>query len=380
MTRILMHRDVPVARIDLTDDGHIGDVMDVSDPDHMPFGTTEHGAIRMDLLRSWWDDRSIPVGREGLDGVRAALGIDRTGTLLSRTMSLSLSDQYWVRMPHDDAGWDGVNFFTNAFAEYIGRLLFGERSEDGVEISSPDLTTDGVLRKRWTILDGRRCLIKGGSEPFMQEPFNEAIATIIMDSQGIENANYTIMWKDDVPFSICDDFIDADTELVTAANILRGIDRPDCDSYRDMYVDRCAGSGLDVRDSMSRMAFIDHIMLNTDRHLGNYGIVRDADTLEWVRPAPIYDTGTSLMCRNTTERIRKSIPSANDDMRMGNRIFSTDLDWLDVDAMYGTLPSIDRLLHSAADDHGSPEMTSERADAVLMLLERRMDGIADMLL
>lgn len=308
------------------------------------------------------------------------LGINDTKALLSKSMGLSLSDQYWIKRLHDNIKWNDVNFFTNSFTDDIGKLLFGEQLSGEIDVSSPDNTSDGVLRKRWTILDGRRCLIKGGSEPFMQEPFNEAIATIIMDSQGIENANYAIMWKDDVPFSICDDFIDADTELVTAANILRGIDRPDCDSYRDMYVDRCARSGLDVRDSMSRMAFIDHIMLNTDRHLGNYGIVRDADTLEWVRPAPIYDTGTSLMCRNTTERIRRSIPSANDDMRMENRIFSTDLDWLDVDAMYGTLPSIDRLLHSAADDHGSPEMTSERADTVLMLLERRMDGIADMLL
>lgn len=67
---------------------------------------------------------------------------------------------------------------------------------------------------------------------------------------------------------------------------------------------------------MARMTLIDHVMMNTDRHLGNYGLIRDADTLEWLGPAPIYDNGTSLMCRSSMERILASIPHANDDMRM----------------------------------------------------------------
>ena len=27
---------------------------------------------------------------------------------------------------------------------------------------SPDNTTDGWLKKRWTVMDGKRCLLKGG--------------------------------------------------------------------------------------------------------------------------------------------------------------------------------------------------------------------------
>ena len=38
---------------------------------------------------------------------------------------------------------------------------------------APDITTDGDLKKRWKIVDGKRCLIKGGSNPFRQQPFNE---------------------------------------------------------------------------------------------------------------------------------------------------------------------------------------------------------------
>ena len=48
-------------------------------------------------------------------------------------------------------------------------VLFGERKKkDALNFSSPDSTSDGNLKKRWKILDGKRCLIKGGSNPFRQ--------------------------------------------------------------------------------------------------------------------------------------------------------------------------------------------------------------------
>ena len=40
-----------------------------------------------------------------------------------------------------------------------------------MDFSSPDNTTDGNLKKRWKTMDGKRCLVKGGSDPFRQQPF-----------------------------------------------------------------------------------------------------------------------------------------------------------------------------------------------------------------
>ena len=44
------------------------------------------------------------------------------------------------------------------------------------------------------------------------------------------------------------------------------------------------------------MIVIRNIVLlgNTDRHLNNFGVIRDAKTLEFVRVAPIFDTGSCL--------------------------------------------------------------------------------------
>ncbi len=47
----------------------------------------------------------------------------------------------------------------------------------------------------------------------------------------------------------------------------------------------------------------DYLMANTDRHFGNFGVIRNVDTLEWVGPAPIFDSGTSLWHDKLTKAI-----------------------------------------------------------------------------
>lgn len=375
-----MHKNVSVADVMLNDDGYLLDVVCVNNSDHMPIGTVDSSGINVNDLRVWWTGRSIPASRSELRILLDSLDIRDAKILLTKSFGLSLSDQYWIRNSGSCVRWEDVNFFDNGFSDDIGNILFGKQMSGEINLSSPDNTSDGVLKKRWKIISGKRCLIKGGSQPFFQEPFNEVISSMLMDALGIDHAGYDLLWIDDNPYSVCEDFIDGSTELVTASRLMSNASGDNLDSYRDRFVSICMENGIDISGHMARMTLIDHIMMNTDRHLGNYGLIRDADTLEWLGPAPIYDTGTSLMCRSSTERILASISHANDDMRMENRIFTTDLDWLDVDAMFGTLPRIEKLLHSASDEYGSLEMTSERADAVLSLLRTRMEGIEEMLL
>jgi len=42
------------------------------------------------------------------------------------------------------------------------------------------------------------------------------------------------------------------------------------------------------------MITLDYIIANEDRHFTNFGFVRNADTLDWLGAAPIFDSGTSL--------------------------------------------------------------------------------------
>ena len=42
------------------------------------------------------------------------------------------------------------------------------------------------------------------------------------------------------------------------------------------------------------MIVIDYIIANEDRHLNNFGLIRNAETLKWIGVAPIFDSGSSL--------------------------------------------------------------------------------------
>ena len=235
----------------------------------------------------------------------------------------------------------------------MGDVLFGSEAE-GIDPSSPDIATDGVLRKRWSIIDGYRCLVKSGTEGVLQEPFNEVIASMLMGSQNILHTGYRLEWIDGHPCSVCRDFITEDTELVTAARI-------------------CKELGIDAH--LEQMDLIDAIMMNTDRHLGNYGLIRDAETLEYLGPAPIYDTGTSLMCRTATENIVGAIPSMAKDISKDGRISGRDLEWVDIDAMHDTLPAIEKLLRAGAERLDGRGLSPMRADALVSVLDNRIDGL-----
>lgn len=62
-------------------------------------------------------------------------------------------------------------------------------------------------------------------------------------------------------------------------------------------------TSADRRVMFGRMLAADFILANTDRHLGNFGFLRDSETLEWKGTAPIYDSGTSLWQMTLTRAI-----------------------------------------------------------------------------
>lgn len=264
---------------------------------------------------------------------------------------------------------DDVEFYRHPFRPDLGEALFGHFDEDPVLIS-PDSSTNGVLGKRWAIKSGRRCLIKSGREPYRQEPFNEAIASILMDTLGVPHVRYDLILDDGLPCSIYPDVVDGRTELISAADIMEAYGKGLDLSHYDAYVECCRRLGIDIVPFLDGMILIDCIMLNGDRHMGNFGLIRDADTLEWIGPAPIYDTGTSLLCSYRTDRIdTREEPMCRP---FADR-FSREIGMIreperfDLGKAADALPKVRSLL-----DKGAPWLEEGRTDALMRVLEHRI--------
>lgn len=303
-----MHKDIPVA--DLTLDEATSSIQRVDEllhGEHLPVGIpVQHGVADRAALNEWWEDRSIPASRSGLREALETLGVASSKLLLSRCYGLSLSDHYWIKPAGSGLTWSQVNFFENSFSEDVGDALFGTPvRKEGFDFSSPDNTSDGFLKKRWKIIDGKRCLIKAGSPPFQQQPFNEVIASRMADRWGIPHIPYTLLWDDGLPYSVCEDFVTPDTELVPAWRVMQTQKKGNQTSVYQHYRNCCEKLGVPgTTHALDQMLVLDYLIANEDRHFNNFGLLRNPDTLEWLGPAPIYDSGSSLGYDKLTPQIR----------------------------------------------------------------------------
>lgn len=376
----LMHKRVQVAELELDDaTGFIQRIGTVYAPDHLPIGIPiRKGVTDRAALNEWWTDRSIPASRSGVREALETLKITSTKILLVRCWGLSLSDQYWIRPEDSDLTWDSVNFFENDFSDDIGDVLFGAKKKtDGLDFSSPDNTSDGNLKKRWKIINGKRCLIKGGSNPFRQQPFNEVIASEIMERLGIPHVPYTVMWNKGAPYSVCEDFITENIELVPAWRILKTQKKDNSTSVYQHFINCCNTLGIkDAVPYLDRMIVLDYIIANEDRHFNNFGVIRHAETLEWLGFAPIYDSGSSLgydkmpaQMRSEKEVVCKPFKNHHSEQLK----LISDFSWIDFDS----LSDIGELITDVLSAEGAKDyMDENRIRTIAGAAQRRIEQLS----
>lgn len=375
----LMHKRTAVAAIQMDDEtGYIQRIGTLYAAEHLPVGVSVHkGIVDRAALNAWWTDRSIPANRSGVREALETLHIGSTRMLLIRCYGLSLSDQYWICPEGTGLTWDEINFFQHDFSEDVGDVLFGGgRQQDALDLSSPDNTSDGNLKKRWKIIRGKRCLIKGGSNPFRQQPFNEVIAAGIMERLGIPHVPYTMIWDKGAPYSVCEDMVDENTELIPAWRIIQTRKRSNSTSVYQHYVACCEGLGIkDVVPFLDRMMVLDYIIANEDRHLNNFGALRNAETLEWIGMAPIYDSGSCLgydrlpmQMRSEQNVICKPFKNHHEEQIRLVRSF----DWID----WERLEDVEALITSVLSADGASDyIDAQRIQMIVQSVQRRIENL-----
>lgn len=380
----LMHKHICVVELELDDaTGFIQKIGEVFAPKHLPIGVTiRKGIIDRAVLNEWWTDRSIPASRSGIREALELLEIQNTKMLLIRCYGLSLSDQYWICPEGLNLTWEEINFFSNEFSDDIGDVLFGEKKKANTfNFSSPDNTSDGNLKKRWKIINKKRCLVKGGSNPYRQQPLNEVIAHKIMDRLSIPHIPYTVMWNQGVPYSICEDFINENTELIPAWRIFNSYKRNNNVSVYQHFVNCCESLGIkNVVPFLDRMITLDYIIANEDRHFNNFGVLRNAETLEWIGMAPIYDSGSSLGYDKVPAQIRSGQEITCKPFKKHHeeqlKLVST-FEWID----FRKLSDVKELITDVLSvEEAKDYMDEKRIHVIAESVERRINQLGQMLL
>lgn len=381
MDYVLMHKERPVAELALDEaTASILRIGTVHAPEHVPVGiTVKKGEIDRADLNEWWKSRAIPASRQGIRDALQELDLPSTQNLLEKSFGLSLSDQYWICPASAPLKWKDINFFDNPFSDDMGDILFGKGSGSAaISLMSPDNTSDGWLRKRWAIIDGKRCLVKGGSGATQQEPYNEVLASAIMRRLGIAHVPYKLMVQDEYPFSVCEDFVTPQTELISAWYIMQTQKKENHVSIYQHYLNCCDALGIPgIREALDRMLVLDYLIVNADRHQNNFGVLRNADTLEWIGPAPIYDSGTSLWFSSPMSMIHPTDP------KLPSKPFKTyfseqiklvsSFDWVDIAALGGIDEEFREIVK------GSPFIDEARCNMLCWALDKRVEMLSEVM-
>ena len=332
----------------------------------------------LERLTLWFKDRGIPSWRDDLDLLLEKLGISTPIDLLDKAFGLSLSDQYWIKPYDSKIEYKDINFFEHDFEDSeFTNATFSNNISSSTKISlvSPNNTTDGRLKKTWIIEDGKRYLLKGGYKNEVMQPFNEVLATMICRRLNFKYVPYKIDIIKDKIVSKCVCFIDKDTELVTAHQILHNIQDKE-DAY-ETYIKTLEDKGIiNAREDLENMFVLDYIMLNEDRHLNNFGIIRNVENLNWIDVAPIFDTGQSLniLDYNDEELI------INGDGRFFYKVnnfdevlkYVRDLRRFDLSKLDGICEEFDDLLHKY---QSITRMTDRRINKICTLLFSRINKL-----
>ena len=374
---LLMHQNVPVGEFEVEiKTGRFLHQIKLYHPDLLPIGVhVRHSFADLTELNDWFSYRVVPSSRDEIDHILSDLELPSPGGLSLLSRGLNLVDQYWIRRVDETVLYEDVNFFDRGFSDQVGDALLGKGIQGG-DFHNPSSSTNGDLKKAWRVYDGERFLLKAGTAPTNQAVFNEAAASAILDRLHVPHAEYDVVFIDGIPYSRCPNFVDRDLDFVDARHLMKAFKKHNDLSYYQHFLYCCDQFGIaDARGFLDRMLTIDFIIGNEDRHFGNFGALRDANTLQFLGMSPIYDNESCLAVFSNDKQIKpgRDVPSKPFKKTHREQLGLVEsFDWLDTSALK-EVPQILRDSYRIAVE--KEFMTQNRVDAIVEETSARIDEL-----
>ena len=373
----LMNRQYPVAKIVYDRKRKtFSAVTETIDATRAPIGVFgTNGRVALDEFNNWWRNRGIPSTRSRLQDLLAEAEVEIPEELIMRNLGLSLSDQYWIAPNQSGLKWENVNFFHHEFESAAKTINERNPISSSAAYAHPDNTSDGNLQKHWIIEDGTRLLLKEGSK-LNQEPYNEVVATALCRRllQPDEYVAYSLRGTDDAATSACQCFVSDMEEYIPAHYVEKTMPMRNDESHYQHYIACCRALAVpEIETSLWKMIVCDDIIANTDRHFRNFGLIRNVETLE-CKPAPIFDSGTSLWCNTPLTMLEQGkfsfLSKQFEQSPARQMLLVEDLSWFDSD-------NLDGFVEEAIGILSDNRLLAQRLPFIERALQRRVERMRD---
>lgn len=283
-------------------------------------------------LLDWFEKRKAPNNRQFIEKIIATYseeGQEMPMDYIDISLGLSLNDSFWVVPANENYQWKDYNLYDNAFNKTLEHIAFGELSQKmkGVT-SSPEYTTNGMLPKCWHRENEQIYLYKGSSTEYAnmgKEAYGEYYMAQIAGIMEFKHIPYDLKEFHGKVVSSCPIFTNenegyANISCFLSEEILTKIEKKEYQGNRNQIMQAI----IEVygRANFENLMIFDALIYNTDRHLGNFGMIVDNNTNEVLRPAPIFDNGLSILNRPTKD----DLPNIKLYMKQYDSYFRYDFD------------------------------------------------------
>ena len=260
------------------------------------------GNSTVENIKKWWLMRAIPASRDTIKSLINSLEVTTSEEYLAKNLALSVTDTYWICPVNMDLKYEDINFFN--LKEYNeGKIPYHNSTS-----YDPNASLGGQMEKYWDLSGEVPRLVKESYKYFGQQSVNEVVATTVYEKQdnNIPFVRYECSLADDGGrLSSCDTFTSKDIELVSAYEVLSSAKVQNDTSNYEAYIKICVDNGIEreqIQDFMDYQTSMDFILSNTDEHMMNFGVIRDANTTKLIGPAPIFDSGNSMFYADLMKR------------------------------------------------------------------------------
>lgn len=300
----LRHFDTPLMRFSATEDTSVPKIRllwhDQTRQHLLPLDLTpsEEGLSR------WLRHRTIPKNRAYVQNLlsKCGLSLNRPLDVIKVSKGLSLNDCYWVVEEGFAGTFEKYNLYDNRFSRVLALIAFtGYGSSVRASLAScPEFTTNGMLPKCWRRENGDIRLYKGGTKGASNsgnEPYSEFYAWQVAQELGVAAVPYTLkQWNKEL-CSVCSLFTSKQYAFLPVGRV---VTTGGMEAVEEYY----AKLGQPFLDALHGMYVLDALILNVDRHFGNFGFLVDNERNQIAAPAPLFDHGNSLFNFATGDDLR----------------------------------------------------------------------------
>ncbi|MDD7390894.1 MAG: HipA protein [Lachnospiraceae bacterium] len=311
----LMNKDETILNFSAEIDEYGDTLFEEEEPEgRLPYGYQD--------IQSFLNGRKAPSHRKHIASLLADAGIRTDIDFILLTKALSLNDTIWVKQQGSYDTWKDVSLYRNSFNEVVAKTAFdGTRSGVFSSQTSPEYSTEGLYAKCWTRIDKEIFLVKKPSQTYGTEIYSEIMASELAEFICPHFVPYRLTEYHGKQVSICPIFTNEEIGFIPAYKFIQS--RENVSKLLDIY------SRYGAEDDFRRMLVFDALILNEDRHSGNYGFLFENDTGRIIGMNPVFDHNRSLLFdlkEYDKKAIRSKVPRLGGDFNiLANKLLTPEI-------------------------------------------------------